>query len=114
MGVKSRYVVAYEGKPTIDKRVIEPGALTMPDHRVPVVRSFNYEDVIGYAEEFERNEETGEISVEVDLRPGVKVDGLSVTVFANDIQMERKDDQVLIHRGVIRDICFFEGPTAWS
>ncbi len=64
----SRHVIAKEGIPSLLPAIwLDKGSLWMdPDERVPVTTNFNWENPpVGIASDIQRNEETGEVSVEV-------------------------------------------------
>ena len=61
-----RFVVAYEGKKALPHQVfIEPGSISMEDDRIPVTWNFNASRLVGWATDFQRDVESGEISVEI-------------------------------------------------
>lgn len=64
----SRHVIAKEGMPSIlPDTWLEVGSLWMdPEDRIPVTNNFDWEKLpVGLASDIQRNEETGEVSVEV-------------------------------------------------
>jgi hypothetical protein len=67
----SRATVAWEGRPTLDRRIIEIDALTPKADRLPIYYSFSYTTILGWAYEFGRylNPETGwgELSFELSF-----------------------------------------------
>jgi len=66
-----RATVAWEGRPTLDNRVIEIDALKPKADRLPIYYSFSYTTPLGWATEFNRylNPETGwgELSFELSF-----------------------------------------------
>ncbi len=63
-----RKVVVKEGFDYPDRRHIEKGALTPHEHPwIPVVLANNFDTLVGRARGFERNEETGEISFDIEI-----------------------------------------------
>lgn len=64
----TRKIIAREGKPTVLPGIwLDKDAIKMEKDRVPVVHSFNYEEQAGWASDLKRDEETGEVSVEVEF-----------------------------------------------
>lgn len=67
-----RAIVAYEGRDTLDGRLIQLDALTPKSSRIPIYYEFSYTTPLGWAEEFGRrlNPETGwgELSFELNFR----------------------------------------------
>ena len=64
----SRHVIAKEGMPSIlPDTWLEKGSLWMdPEDKVPVTSNFDWEKMpIGIASDIQRDEETGEVSVEI-------------------------------------------------
>lgn len=62
----TRYRVAVEGKLDGDKYIM-PGAITWREGSVPVTVNFDPHNVIGSASKIERDEETGDISCEIEI-----------------------------------------------
>jgi hypothetical protein len=62
-----RKVIAVEGKPYPDGRIIEPGAIKCKDEFIPVVWDYDPSLLVGKASEFLRDEKTGEISMKIEL-----------------------------------------------
>lgn len=69
----TRIVVAVEGV-TMNNCVILPGALRCEDDVIPVDWNGDKTRVIGKASQMERNEETNEISFEIELDPSYTLD----------------------------------------
>jgi hypothetical protein len=67
----TRHVIAVEGKPSkVPQTRIAPGALWLEHDGIPVSWNFSWEGPpIGYGCDFQRDEETGEVSMDFDLRP---------------------------------------------
>ena len=62
-----REVIAIEGKPTVLPGIhLEHGALQLPPEcSVPIVHDFRYGNPVGWASDLQRDEATGEVSLEV-------------------------------------------------
>lgn len=83
-----RVVVAWEGRETLDGRMIAPEALVPKDPRLPIFYNFSYTTPLGWAEEFGRrlNPDTGwyEISFELyfkeDWESKLRASKLSPTI----------------------------------
>lgn len=103
----TRYVVAYEGKRAIDGFFVQPGALYLKRDIVPVTYSFDYTDVIGVARDLERNEETGEVSLEIEFNPNGSsaVAGMVASIAVSDVEGNRED----LRKGAIIHIAFITG-----
>lgn len=70
----TRHVIATEGKidPMFSDRLIISGAVTMPDEEIPVSLNYRHDlPPIGVARDFQRDEATGEISVDIELNDDV-------------------------------------------
>lgn len=112
----SRHVIAIEGKPTLlPDTVLEPGSLWMEsDQRIYVTSNFDWQNTpIGYATDFLRNEETGEVSVEIHfLDENYEVDKklYDVTFWADQLEedhVKATNDHPkvrLIHKARVRGI----------
>jgi hypothetical protein len=73
----NRHVIAKEGMPSIlPDTWLDKGSLWMdPEEEIYVTANFDWEkSPIGYAIDLQRNEETGEVSVEIHLYDGATVD----------------------------------------
>lgn len=70
----SRHVIAFEGKPSVlPDTWLDKGSLYISPQQkyLPVTRGFHWEGTpIGRARDLMRNEETGEVSVEIEFQPG--------------------------------------------
>lgn len=112
----TRYVVAYEGKPMRDGRFIEKGALRVNRDFIPVTLGYNYSEIVGRASGFERDEETGAISFEIETAADVSemVARMSANVFASDVVSEGNGIEMRIHSAVIREITFLAAAFAWD
>lgn len=103
----SRHVIAYEGKRAIDGFFVQPGALYTKRDRVPVTVGFDFgvnESVIGVARDLERNEETGEVSMEVEFDPmhaGMAA-GMVATIAISDVEGTRED----VRKGAVMQVAF--------
>jgi hypothetical protein len=92
----TRHVITIEGVPTILPGVrLKPGSLWMKsDKPVPVTTNFDHSSIIGFAKDLERNEETGEVSVDIDFRPGFELpkeeeEDYDFTFMANELLEEQ-------------------------
>src|SRR4051794_30592875 len=66
----TRHTIAFEGKPSILPHIwLAPGSLYIDpnDRIIPVTMRFQSGDIIGTARDLQRDEETGEVSVDVTL-----------------------------------------------
>ena len=65
-----RKVVVVEGKLLPHGMMLAKGALKDPGKPVPVTMGYDHSTIVGKAVDFERNEETGEISFDIQFAPG--------------------------------------------
>lgn len=108
-----RYVAAIEGKPTKDGRLIVHGALTMEDEKIPVVRNFDQTQIVGVATDFQRDEDTGEISFEVSSEEDFS--GMCAATFIRAAEVSDRDDLTVVTKGIVREIAFIPAGTwAWD
>jgi hypothetical protein len=113
----SRLVVAYEGKETTDRRYIESGALYVKEGE-PIIPVRDRNGVlIGLADDFQRDETTGEISMDVELTGKEfnvgRFENATIDVHPMASQI-REDGKMVIVNGRIRQISFGMGLLPWS
>jgi hypothetical protein len=104
----TRHVVAYEGKKSIDGLLIQPGALRVIKDNIPVTPAFDYTQLIGSASDFQRNEETGELSMEIETE--YELTDLNATIAISDVVLDGKN---VVAEGVIVQVAFLTGPKLW-
>ena len=113
----TRKVVAFEGKPTVDGRLILPGALTVEYRPVVVtigpVTAYDPNQIIGKAIDFERNDETGAISFDVITEKELS-EKLNGHMFCTNLVYHMDNDVMIIEEATIRQIYFSESPQGWS
>ena len=113
----TRRVVAFEGKPTMDRRLLLPGALTVESRPIPVtmgsVTSVSPHEIIGTAIDFERNEETGEISFDVTTDDELS-EALNAHLFCTNLVFHKENDVLIIEEALIRQIYFSEAAQGWG
>lgn len=63
-----RHVVCYEGKHVFPGVFLERNAVVVKKERYPVIINFEAGEIVGVAKDFQRNEETGELSFDVRFR----------------------------------------------
>jgi hypothetical protein len=109
-----RKVVAYEGKPMHDGQMINSGALSAGSDRLPVTISFKHDNVIGWATDFQRDDETGEISFEIGVLSGYEMifdddeTPMSATIYANNVEgvVGERGFMKTVDKAVIREVSF--------
>ena len=123
-----RYTVCIEGRDTLDFRLFERGSLEPYEGRIAVTVSFRMDEIIGWAEDFHRNDETGAISFEIYFKAGwekrVKDDQMTATCMVKDVKTTKPydnsksprtiEDQMVITSGKVCEISFVDGPNAWG
>lgn len=113
-----RKVVAIEGKKTIDGRLLLPGSLESADRAFIPVMVLAGEAIIGTARDFERNEETGELSYEIkllDRHYREDLERMNFHLFISPFESEmREDGTMAVISGLIRSVSLSEGDWAWS
>lgn len=94
----TRIVVAREGE-NINNCIILPGALRCEDEYIPVDWNGDKSRIIGKASKMERNEETNEVSFEIELDPtmrGLDLDD-NIGGFVYVAPFEAKQDALVRH-----------------
>lgn len=71
----TRVVVMHEGRGTADGRIFEDGSITAHAPRLPVLFQYKWDEIIGWATEFQRDEH-GAISLDIKLKNGVYKDAI--------------------------------------
>jgi len=104
----TRHVIAFEGKPSsLPDTWLAKGSLRLKKGRkIPVTWNFDWiSPPIGLAEKLERNDETGEVSVEITFRedPNVDEELYSYTFAANQLVEEQvpATDEIPAHRLIL-------------
>lgn len=126
-----RVIVGYEGRETLDDRIILPEALRPRGARLPIFYDFSYTTALGWAEDFGRrlNPETGwmEISFELYFRENwedkIRVNKLIPTIGMTAIVTHRTPydqpemvgrEKTLLSAGEINCVSFGIGLNAWG
>ena len=113
----SRLVIAYEGKETTDRRFIDPGALYVKDGE-PIIPVRDRNGVlIGLADDFQRDEATGEITMDIELtRKDINVGRFEkATIDVHPLASQiREDGRMVIVNGRVRQIMFNIGLLPWG
>lgn len=102
-----RKIVAIEGKLSVNKQIVNHGALEPGKDVLPVLCSGSYETIVGKARDFQRNDETGELSYEIEINPGVEYIGLEkfdAFAYCQLVETEIHPDMVIIKKGIIQSI----------
>lgn len=113
----ARRIVAIEGCPMADSRVIDHKALSSQYDRVPILVSDRYRDtVVGFASDFQRDED-GNISYEIMLNSrgfamGVEKQFLHISV--GQCLWDQVDDTEILVSGVIYSLFYADRPTPWD
>lgn len=127
----SRATVAWEGRPTLDNRIIDFEALKPKSDRLPIYYSFSYTTILGHAIEFNRflNPETGfgEISFEFSflenweqkirelrLTPKIAMSVITNSYTPYDDPGKAVLGNDVIHSGEITCVSFDIGLDAWG
>lgn len=109
-----RHLVAIEGTSMRDGRLILPGALYVQEERLPVTFGFNYSQIKGYATDFKRNDETGEITFEIYTTEDLPKDQVHASVECQPVEWEKPGDYLgTVVTGRIRSVTFLSGPWEW-
>jgi hypothetical protein len=112
----TRKVVAFEGKETVDKRLILPNALTLDETTIPVVMyldKFGSPTNVGKANTFKRVFETGEISFDI-LTDNKAFEDLTAVIFVTNMVTHMNEDAVMvIESAIIRSINLVSSDSAW-
>lgn len=66
-----RKVVATEGKHLFPGTFLERNAVVVKKDRYPVMWNFEHSEIVGIAEDFQRDESTGELSFDIRFRDDV-------------------------------------------
>ena len=113
----TRRVVAFEGKPTMDRRLLLPGSLIVESRPIPVtigtVTAVSPHEIIGTAIDFERNEETGEISFDITTEEELS-ENLNGHMFCTNLVFHTENDVMIIEEALIRQIYFSEAAQGWG
>jgi hypothetical protein len=103
----TRLVIAREDSPYGDGRVIAGGALHVDEGLIPVCMTSNPDAIVGSAKDFERDTETGELSMEITLFQYVNNDlahyNAHVLVVPYETQ-DTADQQHVVTKGQIREV----------
>jgi hypothetical protein len=109
----TRRVVAIEGKETRDGRLILPGAITMKNDVIPVMVDSTI--FVGSATDFNRNEETGEISLDITLKvmlEGISED-LNIHTSLYSLVIRDEDEPMVIQEATLVSLFMSLGESAW-
>jgi len=111
----TRRVVAIEGKRTQDGRMLKPGSIKFNKKSIPVTTDGSY-TVVGKAKDFERDEETGEISLDIILKfkiPGEVNAHISLYELVCTKNSYDDDEDMVIESGTLVGIFLSIGGSAW-
>lgn len=72
-------------KPQPNGYVVMPGALYVEDEKLAVAASNSSHELLGYASDFERNEETGEISFNITVNASIDLDYFELSGFSTNL-----------------------------
>jgi hypothetical protein len=95
-----RKVICYEGRWDMD-HFIEPGALKFPEEegsKLPITQQWEWDgQILGWAEDFERDVETGRVTANLDIisdeaRTLLENKDVGATIYANQLVMRRSGD----------------------
>lgn len=107
--------IALEGQPFGDGRMVEHGAIYCLDEKIPVTWGYNYQQILGYATDFQRNVFTGVVSMVVHLHPDFqrKIDLEKCEAHVSLTGLEMKSDvtaklSMIVTRGRLREIVLTE------
>lgn len=114
----TRRVVGYEGKETIDGRVLLPYALIPEGSSIDIGTTLETPDkivkIIGKAVDFERDEKTGEISFDILLREEPLGDLNAHLVLSHVLCYATRNDGVMvIESAIIRGIHLSNSHSSW-
>lgn len=110
---KARVVVAIEGKQYADGRIIMPGAIKCTDDKIPVSSNFDWSNIVGVASNMERNEETGEITMEIEFGDPIfkpERDTYEANVSLSDIDVDKTDGAFEVKDGRLRGVSIRHNP----
>lgn len=112
-----REIVAFEGKPTMDKRLLLPGSITMTEDSIPVTigpaMGLDIPKVVGKATDMERDDETGAISLEIHTHDELP-EKLNGHILCTGMTYHTEDKVMVIESARLRQIYFSEAPQGWS
>jgi hypothetical protein len=119
----TRRIIAVEGKSTILPQTrLKPGSLWLEHDGIPVTWNFDWEHPpIGYGRDLQRDEETGEVSMDFDLRPDADPESdddiqFGYTFFADQLEEEwveaTEEDEAyrLITKARVRGLAIVPSP----
>ena len=112
----TRRIVGFEGKPSIDKRLILSGALTVKASTIPVMKYIDKgftPTIIGKATDFERDVETGALSFDINTEDKLSEE-LNTHMYCDSLEYHTTNDVMIIEAGVIRGISVSETLGAWD
>jgi len=108
-----RRVVAIEGKRTMDGRLLKPGSITIKNKTIPVTTD-GYHTAIGKATDFERNDETGEISLDIITKYELPDDiNAHISLFHLVCSDPQDDKTMVIESGTLVGVFLSLGGSAW-
>ena len=113
--IMTRRVVGYEGKPSVDKRLILPGTLTVKASTIPVMKYLNggfTPTIIGKATDFERDVETGALSFDINTENKLSEE-LNTHMYCDSMEYHYDSGVMIIEAGIIRGISVSDAPSAW-
>jgi hypothetical protein len=108
----TRKVIATEGIPSaIPDTWLAPGSLQVNDARLPVTRGFDFtdtSDLVGWATDMQRDNETGEITVDISylkatLEDNMNDDEYDYAFYASNLVVQQVEatDEVPEHRLIL-------------
>lgn len=102
----TRKVVGYENKPYEDDRVIQIGALHVDDDRLPVCMTTNPDAIVGSAKDFERDEERGEVSMDIVFFNYVNndLDHYTAHILVTPFEVKNIEEKHVVVDGRIREV----------
>lgn len=110
-----RRVVAIEGKRTVDGRILMPGSIKFDKKSIPVTTD-GYYTVVGKATDFERNDETGEISLDIITKYDFP-DDINAHISLYELVCKKSsydnDEDMVIESGTLVGIFLSIGGSAW-
>jgi len=113
----ARFVVAVEGCPMGDGRLIDNKALSPHEERgIPVLLNTDWGDAVGWATEFERDDE-GNISFEIawnDRGFTMDCEHMYKHISVGQVLWDQADGHHFLASGVIYSIFVNETPTPWD
>lgn len=106
----TRRVVAIEGKTTRDGRLLLPGSIIMKKDVIPVMDDGFI--AVGKATDFERNDETGEISLDIITKDELP-EGINAHVSIYNLVADTLPHSLIIKSGTLVSIFLSMGDSAW-